>query len=105
LYDPDEKIIQLHVNTPVNTPGKYNVIFSPNDWEEWVRFPFIVCYVEEPRKLFTPEDYSFKFRPEDDHLKLEIPPWPVVGGNPSHLCGTTEVRLSFNDDRFYGGWF
>lgn len=105
LYDPVAKNMILHVNTPVGTPGKYNVIFSPNDWNDWVRFPIIVCYVEEPHKLFTPEDYSLKFRPEDDHLKLELPVWPVVGGSNAYQCGTCQVRLAFDDDRIYGGWF
>lgn len=81
LYDPIEKKLEIHVRNPVKSAGKYNIIFSPNDWLEWSRFPLIVCYVDEPTKMFLPEDYNLKFRPEEEARRYDLPHWPVIGGS------------------------
>lgn len=105
LYDNDRQKIVLYVNNPKTTPGKYTVIFSPNNWSEWVRFPLIVCVVDEPRYLFKPDDYSMKFRPDSQSRRFDIPDWPVLGGSETYPCGQCEVRIKYDDERLFGGWF
>jgi hypothetical protein len=65
----------------------------------------IVCYVDEPAKLFLPLDYSLKFRPENESRRYDLPAWPVVGGSETYPCGVCEIRLTFEDPRFSGSWF
>lgn len=102
-YDAVEKEIIINVNDPT-VHGKYNVIFSPNEFVDWVRYPLIVCYVDQPRKMFEPDDYNLKYRPNDTHRRYDIPAWPVLGGSNNHPCGSCEVRLTFDDERHAGGW-
>ena len=45
-YDPFSKEIMINVNNPKTTPGKYSIVFSPNNWVDWVRYPLIVCHVD-----------------------------------------------------------
>lgn len=45
-YDPFSKEIMINVNNPKTTPGKYNIVFSPNNWVDWVRYPLTICHVD-----------------------------------------------------------
>jgi hypothetical protein len=105
LYDYTKQQIQVHVRTPKGTPGRYQIVFSPNEWKDWLRFPFIVCHVEQPRYLFSPDDYNLKFRPENKDRRFDFTEWPVVGGDENNQCGTTKVVIKTDDERLYGGWF
>jgi hypothetical protein len=105
LYDPSVKQMVLHVTDPKSTPGKYTVIFSPNEFIDWIRFPLIVCAVNEPQYLFDPPGYSLKFRPDNTMKKFNITQWPVLGGGQDFQCGTTQVILASDDRRLTGAWF
>lgn len=85
--------------------GKYILVFSPNNWEDWVRYPLIICFVKEPRKLFEPPYYNVEFRPGHDYREYDVPEWPVLGGTDINPCGTVNVKITFSDERFQGNWF
>lgn len=45
-FDPIAKTIIVRVNNPTTSAGKYAIVFSPNGWVDWVRYPLMVCHVE-----------------------------------------------------------
>lgn len=103
-YDYDQETIIVHAANAKDTVGKYAIVFSPNNWEDWIRFPVIICAVQDPRKMFAPDEYNLTFRPDSTWRRYDINPWPVIGGSEIYKCGTVKIKLSFEDERFKGGW-